>query len=178
MLLIPHIGHFSTTIGTQHTTTRTASSITTPQHATTTSPSGLPCTQDEENRVDSLYTHVYDSGRLEVHAKCITITGTVEDDPRHEPDGDTHFILTLDPAYVHLSRDNNCKPATHGCNLLIVEVICHNPIDKISYPKAEEKCGTYKSPVTDPKYGEHVSVTGRYVLDTDHGSRGKDSSCL
>jgi hypothetical protein len=34
-------------------------------------------------------------------------------------------------------------------------------------------CGTYKSGITDPKYGEHVSVTGRYVYDTDNGSWGE-----
>ncbi len=71
-------------------------------------------------RIDSLWSHVYDSKRLAVQKPCITVTGTVEDDPRHEPDGDTHFILTLDPAPTGYSRDNNCKPAKHGCNLLIV----------------------------------------------------------
>jgi hypothetical protein len=85
-------------------------------------------------RIDSLWSHVYDSKRLAVQKPCITITGKVEDNPRHEPDGDTHFILTLDPKYTGYSRDNNCKPAALNCNLLIVELICHNPIAQ-SYQK-------------------------------------------
>lgn len=124
-------------------------------------------------RIDSLWSHVYDSKRLAVQKPCITVTGTVEDDPRHEPDGDTHFILTLDPAATGYSRDNNCKPAKHGCNLLIVELICHNRIDWSYQKNAGVACGIYKSQITDPKYGEHVSVTGRYVYDTDNGSWGE-----
>lgn len=100
------------------------------------------------NRIDSLWLHVYDSKRLAVKTPCITVTGTVEDDPRHEPDGDTHFILTLDSKFTGYSRDNNCKPATHGCNLLIVELICHNPIAQSYQKNAGVACGTYKSAIT------------------------------
>ncbi|HYA84463.1 MAG TPA: hypothetical protein VEH06_13605 [Candidatus Bathyarchaeia archaeon] len=135
-----------------------------------------PCSSTTTTaRIDSLWLHVYDSGRLKQMpiGNCVTVTGTVEDDPRHEPDGDTHFILTLDPKFTGYSRDNNCKPAAHGCNLLIVELICHNPIAQSYQKNARVACGTYKSGITDPKYNEHVSVTGRYVYDTDNQSWGE-----
>lgn len=132
----------------------------------------VSCDKVTNDRLDSLWSHVYDSKRLAVQKPCITVTGTVEDNPRHEPDGDTHFILTLDPKYTGYSH-NNCKSTAPGCNYLIVELICHNPIAQSYHNTAEVAGGKYQSGIKDPTYGEHVSVTGRYVYDTDNGSWGE-----
>jgi hypothetical protein len=130
-------------------------------------------TQGPCSNIDYLWTHTYDPNRLAVKQSCATVTGTVYDNPRHEPDGDTHFILSLDPKQPPLSQPNNCIPSTPKCNLLIVEIICHNSIDQVHYPKAATACSNYKSGISDPYYNEHVSVSGRSVLDTDHGSWGE-----
>ncbi len=66
--------------------------------------------------------------------------GTVHDDLKNEHDGDTHFVLTLDSPFAHLSKPINCQKTSTTCfedvalgsaqqssyNLIIVEIIWHN----------------------------------------------------
>jgi len=138
------------------------------------------------------WAHVYDPNRLEKQQKqtFITVTGTVHDDPKSEPDGDTHFVLALDPSFAYLSKQINCqKTSTTGfddvalvqaqgqgqiqptpCNLIIVEIICHNPIDSAKFPNPAKACGNYhSSEIMTPKYNQYLSVSGSYVFDKDHG---------
>ena len=87
------------------------------------------CNAFEKGHVDFLWTHVYSPSRLKVQKDCITVTGVVNDNPSHEKDGDTHFVIRLDANQPNLSQPTNCQPTSSGCNYLIVEIICHNPID-------------------------------------------------
>jgi hypothetical protein len=89
-----------------------------------------------------------------VQQGCITVTGTVYDNAKHEPDGDTHFIIKLDPQDAHYSKPSNCASlatsnrfndvalqSSTNCNRLLVEIICHNfPFDSVHYPKAVMAC--------------------------------------
>jgi len=131
--------------------------------------------------------HITTPSRLETKNECITVTGNVSSQmgsgTTHDPDGDLHFTLLLDPKYTHYSTPNDCKPATTGCKQIIVEVICHEP----SIPKQNgyfNKWGDYchdvdhsRIPLSGspkgPPYGQHLSVSGRYVLDKDNDNWGE-----
>jgi hypothetical protein len=132
------------------------------------------------------WNHVYDPNRLLKQQTFITVTGNVSDNPISEPDGDTHFVLTLDPTFAHLSKPINCEKHATGfedvalvqgqaqqttqCNKIVVEIICHNSIDSTKKPKPAQACGNYhSSEIMTPKYGQHLRVSGSYVLDHDHG---------
>jgi len=91
---------------------------------------------------------VYHPYRLEVRNTCMTVSGTVAM-VRHEADKDYHINVKLDPQYANLINARNVS-GEHGD--LVIEVISmedgHVPI---------------------PNVGEHITVTGPYVLDKDHG---------
>jgi hypothetical protein len=91
---------------------------------------------------------VYNPQRLEVKDPCKTVSGTVEK-IRHEKDGDYHVNLKLDSQYTELINEKN-KTKQKGD--LVVEII---PMDQSKIPA--------------PKVGQHISVTGAYVLDKQHG---------
>lgn len=91
---------------------------------------------------------VYHPWRLRVEKACITVSGVVAR-VRTEPDHDWHVNLVLPPASQHLVNGKN-RQYEHG--ELVVEII---PMDQGRIPR--------------PKLGEHLTVTGAYVLDTDHG---------
>ena len=91
---------------------------------------------------------VYHPYRLEVLSPLKTVSGVVYS-IRHESDKDYHLNLKLDSQYANLINAKNIS-VEHGC--LVVEVI---PMD------------AGKVPV--PSVGQHVTVTGAYVLDKDHG---------
>ena len=60
------------------------------------------------------WNHVYDPNRLLKQQTFITVTGNVTDNPISEPDGDTHFVLTLDPTFAPLSKPINCEKHATG----------------------------------------------------------------
>jgi hypothetical protein len=102
---------------------------------------------------------------------CMTVSGTVRT-VRVEDDGDTHFDLALDAAFVSL-----LKPANYsGQNgWLVAEIV---PADKpgcIPGHPPKPATGTYNYGTCTganeiaPPIGSQVSVTGPYVLDEDHG---------
>jgi hypothetical protein len=101
----------------------------------------------------------------------MTVSGTVRT-VRAEDDGDTHFDLALDAAFVKL-----LKPANYsGQNgWLVAEIV---PADKpgcIRGQPPRPATGTYNYGICTgadeiaPPIGTHVNVTGPYVLDEDHG---------
>src|SRR5260370_25286799 len=49
---------------------------------------------------------------------------------------------------------------------LILEPVCENPITQAD---AVAACQGYHNPLVLPPLGSHVTVTGPFVLDTDHG---------
>lgn len=93
---------------------------------------------------------VYDPWRLHLIAPCLTVTGTVEL-VKVEPDHDWHVNLRLDPGQPRLT--NWVNRLRKGGDL-VLEVI---PMDQPRIPA--------------PSVGEHITVTGAYVLDLLHGWR-------
>lgn len=110
---------------------------------------------------DSLWNRVYHSYRLQVIEKCKSITGIVAE-AKFETDGDAHISIQLDSGQEYLLYPMNYEKQ-HG--YLIVEPVCATLIDG---KPAEEECIGYINKVYLPQIGEHVRVTGSYVLDTKH----------
>lgn len=110
----------------------------------------------------SLWDHVYHAYRLQVINPCMTVSGTI-DVVRQEADGDNHILVKLDPQYIGLLNSVNASDQ-HGD--LVVETICVNPVTQAD---AVQACNGYQSNVTIPSTGTHVTITGSYVLDKDHG---------
>jgi len=111
-------------------------------------------------------SHVYKPDRLRVLQPCITVTGTI-DFIRHEPDGDDHVGLKLDPQFSSLVNSCNATclgGAEHGD--LVVEPVC---VTAPTQADAVSSCVGYRNPIVIPPVGSHVSMTGAYVLDLDHG---------
>ncbi|MDB5053027.1 MAG: calcium-binding protein, partial [Bacilli bacterium] len=118
-----------------------------PSATTVISPSPTPNATNNQCRQDPL-AGVYNPQRLEIKEPCKTVTGTV-DKVTHEKDGDYHINLKLDPEFADLINDKNVS-GEHGN--LVVEII---PLDEPKIPA--------------PKKGQHIKVTGSYVLDKHHG---------
>ncbi|MGH7764587.1 MAG: hypothetical protein ACREOM_09255 [Candidatus Dormibacteraceae bacterium] len=109
---------------------------------------------------------VHNPDRLQVLDPCRHAAGIVVD-VAHEDDGDYHLWFTPDPAYVGLMNSENhfqAKPAmlaeiTPGCPA------DSNPADA----HAASLCPRSNLPI--PVIGNHISIDGPWVLDTDHGWR-------
>jgi len=108
---------------------------------------------------------VYLPSRLHVRKDCVTVSGTV-DCVRHEDDGDIHIRLRVDPAYRRLLTSAN---AFQQCTRykgphLVVEII--PPKARLPFVTNGANLGGFVTPAT-PKVGDHVTVTGPYVWDTN-----------
>ena len=114
-------------------------------------------------RCGSPTDHVYHAYRLKLIAACRTVSGTIAA-IRSEADGDYHVLLALDPQYSSMLQPANTS-GEHGD--LVLEPICQH---SISQADAVGPCGG--GPVAQvpiPPVGTHVSATGSYVYDLDHG---------
>lgn len=92
----------------------------------------------------------------------MTVTGTVAI-IRSEKDGDLHLLLRLDPGqdmYI------NAKNISAEQGDLVLEPVCVRPPTQVD---AIPACSGYANPLPIPGVGAHVSVTGAWVLDMDHG---------
>lgn len=126
---------------------------------------GQDCSQH-----DTFWAHTYKPDRLEVQAKCVSVTGTIvdatagkrKDGLRHEEDGDTHGWLQLDPGQEKYLNDGN---KTHEGGNLVFEVVCAFPVKQADAMKA---CKNYATPVKIPPVGAHVRITGSWVKDDNH----------
>ncbi len=92
----------------------------------------------------------------------MTVTGTVNR-IKDEPDGDYHVRLYLDPQFAGLINDANVR--LHAFDH-ILEPVC---IHAITQADAVSACAGYSNPLSVPPPYTHVSATGAYVLDIDHG---------
>jgi hypothetical protein len=108
------------------------------------------------------WKHVYDPERLEVLDKCKVVTGVITE-RNADPDGDEHMLLKLDAGQKHLLTKKN-KTKKDGC--LVIEAVCVNSITR---KRAMGICNGYANDVWLPKVGDHVKVTGSYVLDSNNG---------
>ena len=109
----------------------------------------------------SISSHVYNPYRLQTVKSCITASGTV-DNVIEEADGDVHLRTNLDQAYNNLTNSANDK---YQYGDLVVEIICVNPP---SQTDAIPACQNYTNQIPVPNVGQHITITGPYVLDTDH----------
>jgi SH3 domain-containing protein len=130
-----------------------------------------PPTQPPATTCDpTLAAHVYHSTRLIVHQQCIAVSGTIVDatagkEPdgvRHEPDGDTHGWLKVDPEFQNLLNAGNMS-AENGN--LVFEIVCKY---HVSQPDAKTACANYTDHVSLPPVGSRVTIVGTYVQDTFH----------
>jgi hypothetical protein len=132
---------------------------------------GLAASSGGSCRPGDPLANVYHSYRLQIVEPCLTVTGIVVA-VRAEPDGDVHVNVRLDPPYAALINARNV--AGEG-DALVTEIV---PADEGGCtpgqpPRASS--GTYNYGIctgadeTAPNVGAHVSVTGPYVLDADHG---------
>lgn len=139
--------------------------------ASTPTPPESPSTADGCD--PAIANHVYHPNRLIVKQDCIAVTGTIvdatatqsvhhADGVRHEPDGDTHGWLKLDPSFENLLNAGN--KSNEGGNL-VFEIICRFPVTQTDAKKA---CQGYTDAVVLPPVGSHVRIVGRYVQDTFH----------
>lgn len=109
---------------------------------------------------------MHNPDRLQVLQRCAQAAGTVVD-VAHEDDGDYHLWFTPDPAFAYLMNSEDhfqARPA------MLAEITPDCPPD--SHPadaRAASRCPA--SALAVPVIGEHVSVYGPWVLDTDHGWR-------
>lgn len=111
-----------------------------------------------------LWKHVYRPERLKIQDPCIRVTGVIFH-IKHEPDGDDHIQLKLDPGFESLLNDRN-RSVQHGC--LVVEPVC---VHSVSQADAVSACQGWKSPFEVPKRGSHLEVVGPWVHDSEanHG---------
>ncbi|HEY7294392.1 MAG TPA: hypothetical protein VH916_05085, partial [Dehalococcoidia bacterium] len=103
---------------------------------------------DSGCRTGDVLAGVWKPSRLQVFDGCHSMTGTVAS-VRVEDDGDYQVSVVPDAGYQDLLNQRN-QTVQHGG--LVVEVI---PADQAL--------------VAAPRKGEHVQVTGAFVLDRDHG---------
>ncbi len=109
----------------------------------------------------SIWSHVYNPDRLQVVSQCITVSGRVET-IRPERDGDYHIQLHLDPAFADLTNDGN---NLYQDGNLVLEIIC---VGQVTQLDAESACENYTNGIAIPELYHHITVSGPYVLDTDH----------
>src|SRR6267378_6146644 len=109
----------------------------------------------------SISSHVYNPYRLQIVKSCTTASGTV-DRVIQEADGDVHVRTILDQAYKNLTNSANDQ---YQYGDLVVEIIC---VTQPSQTDAIPACQNYTNQITVPSAGQHITITGPYVLDTDH----------
>jgi hypothetical protein len=112
---------------------------------------------------DSISSHVYNPYRLTIIKSCITASGIVEN-VFSEADGDYHVRLALDSQYSNLTNSANDQ---YQYGDLVVEIICALPITQSD---ALSACQNYTNNITIPNVNDHITVTGPYVLDTEHSN--------
>jgi hypothetical protein len=114
--------------------------------------------------------NVYHPYRLQVVATCATVAGVVES-IRHEDDGDFHIDLALDAPYRQMLDAAN-RTYQHGW--LVLELV---PADQTGCTVGQPPrptSGSYDYGICTgaderpPSLGEHIWVTGPYVIDHWH----------
>ncbi len=110
----------------------------------------------------TLWAHIYTPSRFTILQSCITITGTVAN-KINEADGDIHIRVTVDAPYTYMLNSSNVS-GQHGD--LVVEPICVRTVTQAS---AVSACSGWSQSIYIPNVGEHISATGVFVTDNNHG---------
>ena len=121
-------------------------------------------------RVGNPLANVYHPYRLQVVSACSTVAGVVES-VRHEDDGDVHIDLALDATYRSMLDAAN-GAYQHGW--LVLELVpADQPGCTVGRPP-RPTTGTYDYGIctgadeSPPTLGQHIWVTGPYVIDLWH----------
>lgn len=109
-----------------------------------------------------LWKYVYNAKRLKLVDQCITVSGIIKESSENE-DGDHHMLLKPDAGQQTLINNRNIKSKEGN---LVIEAVCAN---NTTLKKVGSTCEGYVNKVQIPKLGEHVKVTGSYVIDTHNG---------
>jgi hypothetical protein len=126
---------------------------------TTSTPTDI---REECPNLDALWSHVYHPGRLEIQKRCLKVTGEIVR-VKTEADGDWHIQLKLDDGQAQLLNEGNLS-IQHGN--LVVEPICESAVKQ---EDAQQPCGDLHYNIPRFRKGTHVTVTGSYVHDREHG---------
>src|SRR5258706_1564399 len=128
--------------------------------------------------VVALQKHIYKPERLVEQKPCITVRGIIRK-KIPEGDGDYHVRLELDDQQPNGLTKNELLNARnkdskhkgqHG--MFVFEPLCVNDVTQDTAKKA---CGAkspikhWKQKISLPNDGEHVEVTGVFVLDKEGG---------
>lgn len=111
-------------------------------------------------------------GRFNILNQCVTVTGTVLS-VQYEPDGDIDFPLALDAPYKNMVTNANFNPLMQGG--IWSEMICQHP-EQSSATEAFKRgeCNGYNGTIfTVPQTGQHLQVTGTYLLDVREGGHAE-----
>lgn len=108
--------------------------------------------------------------RFTVIKPCVTITGRVVWTNYFERDGDNNFNVVLDLPYKDMLGPGSYSQVFvghYGSPAMHMEVVCQGPITST---KAMDvgACNGYNGPNFKPllpKIGQHVMVTGRYLIE-------------
>src|SRR3989454_1268784 len=109
--------------------------------------------------------------RFTVIKQCVTVTGRVVWTHYFNDDGDANFNVVLDPPYRNMLGPGSYSQvfATKypGGPALYMEVVCQGPVTSLSKENVGA-CNGYNGPhfgYVLPKIGQHVMVTGRYLIE-------------
>jgi len=109
--------------------------------------------------------------RFTVIKQCVTVTGTVVWTHYFNNDGDANFNVVLDPPYKNMlgpgSYSKVFASKYPGGPALHAETVCQAPVTSTSKENVGA-CNGYNGPdfrSVLPKIGQHVMVTGRYVIE-------------
>jgi hypothetical protein len=121
---------------------------------------------------ESLWKFIPTPSRLRIVNPCISITGIVDVIRLHPPDGDTNLGIKLDSQYNGmLTKANYSNKLMHGD--MWVEMICQHK-NVSDNPIKKGGCKGYNGPhFIVPSKGEHVNITGSYVLDIREGGHAE-----
>ena len=119
---------------------------------------------------ESLWQHVYNPTRLEVHERCVSVTGVLvdathgkrKDGVRKEADGDCHGWLKLDAGQEKYLNAGNVSDEEGNLVFEIVHMF------KATQKDAVASGVGYANKVKLPPVGSHVRVTGSWVMDDNH----------
>ena len=108
--------------------------------------------------------NVRDPSRLRVVSRCATVSGVVRGGARQHDD-DMDVFLAPDRGSARMLNDRNRRFTR---NALLLEIV---PADQPGcQPGRPVRFGTCTGAnLRAPRPGSHVTVTGPYVLDRDHG---------
>lgn len=115
--------------------------------------------------------NVYVPQRLSVLDECKRVSGTVLKITPEE-DGDVHIDITPDPQFIALLNERNYSDIQGA---LVVEIVPADqpgcvPGQPPRLPQAGRDFGLCTGAnLAAPPVGAHVTVTGPYVIDREHG---------